>query len=489
MSDNTSAYHREITAENSTSTALNQDTESLAENETQYRALFDAIDVGFCIFEMLFDKQGKPHDYRFVKCNPAFERHTGLVDAVGKTARELVPSLDDFWFQTYGDVASTGKSIRFENHAPAMERWFEVHAVRVGSAEEGLVGLVFNDITERKNTLAALRERDEQIRTAEERERIRLTNIFMRAPAFMTALRGPNHIYELANLPYYQLIGKQNQFSAQGIIGKTVAEVIPEMVEQGFIALLDQVYQTGQAFVGKDTPVAFQVDPQGPLDQHFVDFTFQPLFDEQGTVSGILVHGVDLTERRRLEHEREQLVHDLRESSVRQRRFLKEMLAGFTEGRLHLCFTESELPVSLTPLSDAIKLSATTLRHLRKQIETSTKQFLFTPKRVADFLTASHEAAMNAVRHGGGGTARIYGEHSTGTLQVWISDDGPGIAEDMIHRAVERGFTTGGFGQGFFYMQSCTDRLYLFSVAGKGTTAVLEMDRKPLEPIWARRVA
>jgi signal transduction histidine kinase len=95
---------------------------------------------------------------------------------------------------------------------------------------------------------------------------------------------------------------------------------------------------------------------------------------------------------------------------------------------------------------------------------------------------------MNAVRHGGG-TARIHGDWETGTIQVWIEDNGPGIAEEMLHRAVEQGWTTGGFGQGFFYMQSCADRLYLFSLANQGTTALLEMDRTAPLPAWLSTAA
>ena len=139
------------------------------------------------------------------------------------------------------------------------------------------------------------------------REQTRMKDLFMRAPAFMAALRGPQHTYELANLPYLQLIGRKDD---DIIIGRTVAEVVPEMAEQGFIGLLDQVYRTGEAFIGKDIAIAFQADANQPLDVHFVDFTFQPLYDEDESVSGILIHGIDLTERKRLEIEREALLRD-----------------------------------------------------------------------------------------------------------------------------------------------------------------------------------
>lgn len=81
--------------------------------------------------------------------------------------------------------------------------------------------------------------------------------------------------------------------------------------------------------------------------------------------------------------------------------------------------------------------------------------------------------------------AKVHADVERGLVQVWIEDHGPGIAEDMIHRAVERGFTTGGFGQGFYLMQSCTDQLYLLT-GRHGTTVVLEQSNTAPEPAWLK---
>ncbi len=122
----------------------------LRDSEERYRTLFEAIDEGVCILQMLFDDDGRPHDYRFLEMNSAFAKHTGLVDAVGKTARELVPDLERHWLDIYGRVATTGESIRFVNGDVAMNRWFDVYATRVGNADSHKVALLFTDITERK---------------------------------------------------------------------------------------------------------------------------------------------------------------------------------------------------------------------------------------------------------------------------------------------------------------------------------------------------
>jgi len=118
----------------------------------RYHILFNSIDEGFCIVQMLFDADGRPVDYRFLEINPAFERHTGLHDAEGRTMRELAPELERHWFEIYGNVATTGESVRFTNQASALEgRWFDVNAFRVGAPEQHLVGILFTDISQRKH--------------------------------------------------------------------------------------------------------------------------------------------------------------------------------------------------------------------------------------------------------------------------------------------------------------------------------------------------
>ncbi|MEG3164175.1 PAS domain-containing protein [Sphingomonas sp. PB2P19] len=131
----------------------------------RYRALFAAIDAGFCIVEVLFDGDTAT-DYRFVEVNPQFETQTGLVAPVGRTMRELVPTLERYWFELYGRVARTGEPERFENAAEAMGRWFEVHAFRVGDAAERLVAVLFTDISARRRGEIAVRESEERLTQA-----------------------------------------------------------------------------------------------------------------------------------------------------------------------------------------------------------------------------------------------------------------------------------------------------------------------------------
>jgi PAS domain S-box-containing protein len=139
--------------------------EALRASEERYRTLFTSIDEGFCIIEVLFDENSEPYDYRFLEINPMFEAQSGLKEATGKTARELVPDLEAHWFDIYGRVATTGESVRFSDESRAMGgRWFEIYASRVGDERSRRVAVVFNNITERKKAELALRDSEEKLR-------------------------------------------------------------------------------------------------------------------------------------------------------------------------------------------------------------------------------------------------------------------------------------------------------------------------------------
>jgi two-component system cell cycle sensor histidine kinase/response regulator CckA len=147
-----------------------------------------------------------------------------------------------------------------------------------------------------------------------ESERARLVDIFTHAPAFIASLRGPEHIFELANTHYYDLVGQRD------LIGSRVRDVLPEVEGQGFFELLDQVYATGVPFVANEMPIEFTGIEGAPRDQRYLNFVYQPLTGGNGAVSGIICHGVDVTEqvlsRRRLEETEKQLRQSQKLESV-----------------------------------------------------------------------------------------------------------------------------------------------------------------------------
>lgn len=140
------------------------------------------------------------------------------------------------------------------------------------------------DITARKQIEEALRS-----------ERSLLSELMQQAPAFMAVMRGPEHILEVTNPLYQKLVGHRE------VIGKPVREAIPEAVSQGFIELLDRVYQTGEPFHADAFPYDSVSLPGKPPERRYLNFVYQPLRDVDGAITGVIFHGVDVTRARKAE--------------------------------------------------------------------------------------------------------------------------------------------------------------------------------------------
>ena len=132
-------------------TVRKQNEQALAESEAHYHTLFDSIDEGFCVIELIFDHANKPIDYRFLELNPSFIKQSGLNEALGKRMSELAPNLDVEWYEIYGKVVTTGQSVRFIKQAKELEnRWFDVYAFRLGGVDDRKVAILFTDTSHRK---------------------------------------------------------------------------------------------------------------------------------------------------------------------------------------------------------------------------------------------------------------------------------------------------------------------------------------------------
>jgi PAS domain S-box-containing protein len=119
----------------------------------------------------------------------------------------------------------------------------------------------------------------------------RQSRMFEQAPGFMAMLTGPTHIFEMANLGYRQLVGHRN------LLGRTVREALPDIEGQGFYELLDEVYATGQPFVGRGLHAELQLTPGAQKEDRFIDLVYQPIRNHEGNMVGLLAQGVDVTER------------------------------------------------------------------------------------------------------------------------------------------------------------------------------------------------
>jgi PAS domain S-box-containing protein len=128
-----------------------------------------------------------------------------------------------------------------------------------------------------------------------EAERESLRRMFKQAPGFMAMLSGPEHRFTMVNEAYRTLV------AGRDVLGKSVAEAIPEVVEQGFVGLLDRVFASGEPYVGRRVLVNLQRSPGGALDERYLDFVYQPIAADDGTTTGIFIQGHDVTEQHEIE--------------------------------------------------------------------------------------------------------------------------------------------------------------------------------------------
>ncbi|MHA6280290.1 PAS domain-containing sensor histidine kinase [Salinimicrobium sp. CAU 1759] len=229
---------------------------SLQESLNRYRVLVNSLDQGFGVVEMIFDLKKKPLDYLFVEINPAFEKHTGLNEPLGKTIREFYQQDESHWFSTLGEVAFTGEAVRFEDYATAHDRWFDVYAFPIGSSKSRKVACLFSDITPRKEAEEKLQKLNEKLefkvksRTHELEENNELLQmvfdtvnqgIFLMKPLF-----GEN--YDIVDFTYVRVNKVINRYyNKKRMAGRSFLKYNPQATEKGVFEALKQTMLTGES--------------------------------------------------------------------------------------------------------------------------------------------------------------------------------------------------------------------------------------------------
>jgi len=266
---------------------------SIPENEKGYRSLIEAVDEAFCVIEVEKDAAGKPHDYRFLEANRQFESHTGLASVVGKTARELVPKLNDFWPRLYGRIASTGQAEAFEHAAESdgYHRIFEGYAFRVGAPELRRVAVLFKNITERKRSEEAL------ARASAETDKWK--RLYEAVIAYMPDLGyvfDRNHRFTYANKALLEMWGK----SWDEAIGRNCLEL---GYEPWHAAMHDREIEQ---VIATKQPIRGEVPFNATFGRRIYDYIFFPVFDRNGEVESVGGTTRDITDRKRAEEALEQ---------------------------------------------------------------------------------------------------------------------------------------------------------------------------------------
>lgn len=294
-------------------------------------------------FAALFDASPNPYvllkpDFTIVMMNEAYLAATlrKRDDLTGRKMLDAFPAdpQSESYQLLWGSldrVVSSGKTdeialIRYDIPLPEggyEERyWSATHAPLFG--DDGKVEFVLQhttDVTElhRLRQIAATagdyaREESDVFRRA---HAIQLTNqtlmeetqgfrtLFEQTPGFVAVIEGEELRFRLANAAYRRLVSERD------IIGKTVAEALPEVVEQGFVTLLQQVCLTGEPFIGRGVQVKLEPEPGAPLQDRYLDFIYQPISSASGETSGVFVQGHDVTEQRRAEEHQKLLINEL----------------------------------------------------------------------------------------------------------------------------------------------------------------------------------
>jgi len=218
--------------------------------------------------------------------------------------QETDPEIVDLIFQTLADGEPRRIEHEYHFRSTGKVSWFRTSYMRTTSDE---VVVENEDLTERRRHLGEIERAERRVR----RERTRLAELLDSAPALICTFRGPNHVYEIANEECRRFLGRDD------VIGRTCAEVMPELAEQGLIVHLDRVLATGEPFLATGLPVQCRMGSSEQLEQRHFNVTIQPIEEHDGTRSGAFVYAVDVTKLVSAARAQECLAEELRTSQER----------------------------------------------------------------------------------------------------------------------------------------------------------------------------
>jgi PAS domain S-box-containing protein len=308
---------------------------------------------------------------------------------------------------------------------------------------------------------------EQRMKAAEARWR----SMFDQAPGFMCVLRGPDHVFEFANPHYHDLVGRRD------LIGKSLREALPEVESQGFPALLDEVYCTGEAYSGTAAPVVLATRPEGS-EKRYLDFVYQPIRNASDEVTGVFVAGYDVTERvaasealregdRRKDEFLAMLAHELRNPLAPIRNASELLTRGITDPRIRAIgdllarqvtqlsrmvddlldvsrVTTGRIQLQQQPveLGHAIDLAIESVEPMSREkkhvVEFSRSGVLYVHADLARLVQAISNVLSNATKYTpAGGRIRVVLERQDDMAAVEIIDTGVGITAEMLPKVFE----------------------------------------------------
>lgn len=400
-------------------------------------------------FEALFGASPNPYvllapDLTIVTMNEAYLKATMRErdDIIGKSMFEAFPSDPDSESHqalqnSLTRVLKSGERdelalIRYDIALPTggyEERYWS--ATHTPLLEEGRLAYILQhtvDVTElqRLRTIAAeagnyvrdtsgVFQRAHAVQEANQtlsQETQRLRTLFEQAPGFVAVLSGPEHTFQMANAAYRRLVADRE------IIGKPVIDALPEVAEQGFVALLEQVRTSGEAYVGRGVRVLLESE-EGAMEERFLDFIYQPINAAPGSeASGVFVQGHDVTEQRRAEDRQQLLIHELNHRVKNTLSIVQALAMQSFNDRMEPETARNTFDARLNALSAAHNLlttqnweSAGLLDTIKASIAATTganvdrvrlhgPDTVVAPQTAVSLAMAIHELCTNAIKYG-----------------------------------------------------------------------------------------
>lgn len=285
--------------------------------------------LGTCIFDRFPNDPNDPNNAPAQMLRASFLRvlETGERDHLAYIPYRVPKKVGDrvvdelrIWSATHTPVRDAqGKVAFIFQHTVDVS---DLHAKETNAEATGHEARTTHGVLERARAV-----QEEKTQVEAEREQMRV--LFEQAPGFVCVLEGKNHVFRLANASYRALVARQD------IVGKSVAEALPEVVGQGFIEILDRVYTTGEPFVGSGIRILLE-RKKGVPEELFLDFLYQPVRDRTGNVTGIFVEGHDVTRHKQAERAAEAFSAELQEQS-------REVTAALQRANLRIAELEAAL--------------------------------------------------------------------------------------------------------------------------------------------------
>ena len=424
-------------------------------------------DTSIIDFQQLFDAAPNPYvvmdtDLRLVWMNKSYLSVTMRErdDLVGRRMFDAFPSgreTESFRLlnASLNRVLETAQPdeialIRYDIPAPdgsiEPRYWSATHTPILN--DEGKLEYILQhtvDVTE-VHKLRQFRDEADVIRRAEKiqslneslaRESRRLQQFFAQAPGFVAVLGGPDHVFQMANASYLRLVGRDE------IVGTRVADALPEVVEQGFVEILDQVFTSGEPYFGQRERVVLAVGPGQADETRILNFIFQPIRNAEGSVNGIIVQGYDVTDEAAFEERQALLISELQHrvknaiavvQSLAKQTFkpmvsTEEALVTYSArlsalSAAHGLLSEGSWgPTSLRAVLESTLGAA--LGEIDRRVSIDGPDHLLEPETALGLTMIVHELATNAIKYGS-----LTNEKGEVIIRWTIADGGD---EDIVH--------------------------------------------------------